>query len=73
MPENSLFKPMSGKELDRLLYEFDVPQTTLATSWKLGERTVRRWVAGTARIPAPIAALLRLCATNKQLRKKVGL
>jgi DNA-binding transcriptional regulator YiaG len=51
---------MTPSQLQRTLDQLDLSQRGAARFLKVDERTVRKWIAGNARIPEAVAMLLRL-------------
>lgn len=60
--------PMTTEEYRAALDKLDINQQAAGRLFAVGSRTARRWALGEARIPMPVAMLLRL-----MLKKKIKL
>jgi DNA-binding transcriptional regulator YiaG len=63
---------MTPSQLQRALDQLDLSQRRAARFLKVDERTVRKWIAGDARIPEAVAKLLRLMIQLKIDPKNAG-
>jgi hypothetical protein len=56
---------MSAAEFGFLLGAVELSQMGAARLFRVGPRSVRRWVAGEAPVPRPVAILLRLWVAGR--------
>lgn len=63
-------KPMSTREYRSALRQLGISQVAVGRLFGYGSRTPRRWALGEARVPIPVAVILRLML-NKELQLEV--
>ena len=56
---------MTPKQLQHAIDQLDLSQRRAARFLGVDERTMRKWIAGNARIPEAVAKLLRLMIRQK--------
>ena len=63
---------MTPQQLRQALKRLGLKQTHAAERLGVDPRTVRRWVAGDRRIPAPVAILVRTWVSTSKQVSRVG-
>jgi hypothetical protein len=60
-----LWRIMNAKEYRSALAKLDLSQAAAGKIFGVGDRTSRRWALDEARVPGPVAMLLRLMLSKK--------